>query len=119
MHSEIHVLITGDPGKGKSDLLRAISLVSPRAILASDPLEICASFGKESGNVVIKGGALVLCDQGHCLIQDFEKMKGFQDLIQQNMRAPNVIVQKNGLFCSMPSNTAILAVGNPNEGHYK
>ena len=83
VRSDIHVLIVGDPGMGKSQMLRAITTVAPKAVSvtghSSTVAGLTATVGKEAraagGDVVIEAGAMVrrrlssylhVCFQTYC-----------------------------------------------------
>ena len=66
VRADIHVLIVGDPGLGKSQLLRSVSGVAPRSVFVCGNTTTAAGLtvavSKESGgrgDVVIEAGALV------------------------------------------------------------
>jgi len=67
-----HVLIVGDPGLGKSQLLRACSAVAPRSVYVganatTTSIGLTASLCRDSRHVsVLETGALVIADRGAC-----------------------------------------------------
>jgi len=63
-----HVLIVGDPGLGKSQMLRAVSAVAPRAVYVggntTTTTGLTVTMVKDgSGDYALEAGALVLADQ--------------------------------------------------------
>ena len=77
--SDIHTLVVGDPGLGKSQLLRAAAAVSPRSVYVcgntASNAGLTVSVTREGrGEVTIEAGALVLGDQGVCCVDELDKM---------------------------------------------
>ena len=66
---EAHVLLVGDPGLGKSEVLEACATVSPRGIFVSSnsctSRGLTATMGHDSAHKSsVEAGALVMADQG-------------------------------------------------------
>ena len=121
--AEAHVLVVGDPGMGKSQMLKAAAAVSPRSVY------VCGNTATKSGLTVtmasdgkgehsIEAGALVLADRGTCCIDEFDKMACDQDALLEAMEQMTISVAKAGIVCTLSARTTILAAANPVLGQY-
>jgi len=118
-----HILVVGDPGLGKSQMLTAACGVAPRGVFVtgntSTTSGLTVTLTRESGNdFSLEAGALVLADQGCCCIDEFDKMSGQHSALLEAMEQQCISVAKAGVVCTMPARTAVLAAANPVGGHY-
>ena len=131
IRSDIHVLVVGDPGLGKSQMLRAAATVAPRAVLVCGNTATTAGLtvavsreagggGVAGGNsqVCLEAGALVLADQGVCCLDELDKMTCDHHALLEAMEQQCVSVAKAGVVTSLHTRTAVLAAANPCQGHY-
>src|SRR5713226_8839162 len=126
IRGDIHVLMVGDPGIGKSELLSYMSRLSPRGIYATGKAATAAGltaaavrdeFGE--GRWTLEAGALVLADLGLAAIDEIEKMNP-QDrsAIHEAMEQQRISVAKAGITAVLQSRCAILAAANPKFGRF-
>lgn len=119
IRSDPHVLVVGDPGLGKSQLLNFAAAVAPRAIYVCANTSTAVGLTATVQDGALEAGALVLADQGCCCIDEFDKItgdgwRGLLDVMEQQ----TVNVAKAGVVCALPARTSILAAANPVGGHY-
>ncbi|VVB71732.1 Minichromosome maintenance protein MCM [uncultured archaeon] len=81
IRGDIHILLVGDPGIAKSQLLRYMVKISPRGIYTSGKSSTSAGLTATAvkdelgdGRWTIEAGALVLADKGIAAIDEMDKM---------------------------------------------
>ncbi|WP_048151234.1 AAA family ATPase [Palaeococcus ferrophilus] len=122
----IHLLLVGDPGCGKTELLRAVERVAPKAIFASGPgssgVGLTATVRRNEvskGDWMIVGGALVLASGGVCLIDELEKMKEDErKALHTAMEQQLIPINKAGINVVLKIDTTIMATANPKGGKF-
>ncbi|XP_058143519.1 DNA helicase MCM8 isoform X4 [Dasypus novemcinctus] len=119
-----HILVVGDPGLGKSQMLQAVCSVAPRGVYVcgntttTSGLTVTLSKDSSSGDFTLEAGALVLGDQGICGIDEFDKMGNQHQALLEAMEQQSISLAKAGIVCSLPARTSIIAAANPVGGHY-
>ncbi|RKO85279.1 MCM2/3/5 family-domain-containing protein [Blyttiomyces helicus] len=123
IRSDPHILVVGDPGLGKSQLLSATVKVAPRGVYVcgntttTSGLTVTLSKDADTGDTALEAGALVLGDRGVCCIDELDKMTEHQALLEA-MEQQSISIAKAGMVCSLPARTSVVAAANPVGGHY-
>tara|TARA_Y100001960_G_C14770607_1_gene879754 strand:+ start:1744 stop:3909 length:2166 start_codon:yes stop_codon:yes gene_type:complete len=123
---DIHILLMGDPGVAKSQLLSFISELSPRGRFATGggvsgagltAAAVRDAFG--DGRFALEAGVLPLSDRGLAAIDEFDKISTEdRRMMHPAMEQQQVHVAKGGITATLHSRCAILAAANPEDGRF-
>ncbi len=124
IRGELNILLVGDPGTAKSQLLQYIASIAPRGLYTSGRGTTAAGLTaavlrEKGGGMTLEAGALVLADKGVACIDEIDKMRPEDRVaIHEAMEQHTVSVAKGGIVATLNARTAILAAANPSLGRY-
>lgn len=121
----IHILIISDPATAKSSLKEKVKELTEKGVLASgtgaSAVGITGAVVKDpiTSNWVLTAGAIPLANNGHCIIDEIDKMSK-EDTTHSNnfMESGYDDFNKANVHGRLYGKTSILALGNPKFGRY-
>ncbi|MDG7008252.1 MAG: minichromosome maintenance protein MCM [Nitrososphaerota archaeon] len=123
LRGDMNVLFVGDPGTGKSEMLKFAAQVAPRGLYASGrgstAAGLSAAVVREKNVLMLEAGVVVLADLGIAAVDEFEKMKPEdRTALHEMMEQQTCTIAKGGIYATLNARTAILAACNPVLGRY-
>lgn len=122
---DIHMLLIGDPGSGKSQLLKRMLYVSPKARYVSGKgatgAGLTAAVVKDEflNGWSLEAGALVLANRGLCLIDELDKMgKEDRSAMHEALEQQTITISKANIQATLNAETTVLAAANPKFGRF-
>ena len=126
LRGDIHMLLVGDPGIAKSQILRYVIKLSPRGIYTSGKSSTSAGLTATAvkdefgdGRWTLEAGALVLADMGIAAVDEMDKMaKEDRSALHEAMEQQSISVAKAGITATLRSRCALLGAANPKLGRF-
>ena len=122
---DCHVLLVGDPGAGKSQILKRISHIAPKgryvAGRGASGTGLTAAVVKDEflGGWSLEAGALVLSNNGLVAIDEMDKMSSEdRSAMHEALEQQSISISKANIQATLASKTTVLAAANPKMGRF-
>jgi len=127
IRGDLHMLLIGDPGTGKSQMLSYIENIAPRSVYTSGKGSSSAGltaaavrddFG-DGQQWTLEAGALVLADQGIAAVDELDKMRPEdRSAMHQALEQQEISISKAGINATLKSRCSLLGAANPKYGRF-
>jgi replicative DNA helicase Mcm len=125
IRGDIHVLLVGDPGVAKSQLLRYVHRIAPRSVYTtgkgttSAGLTATAVRDEIDGRWTLEAGTLVLADKGVALVDEIDKMRSEdRSALHEALEQQTISIAKAGINAILRARCALLGAANPKYGRF-
>jgi len=122
---DIHILLIGDPGSGKSQLVKRMGVVAPKSRFVSGKgasgAGLTASVVKDEflKGWALEAGALVLANKGLAAIDEMDKMSAEDtSAMHEALEQQTVTISKANIQATLRCETTVLAAANPKFGRF-
>ena len=127
LRGDLHMLLIGDPGTGKSQLLSYVQNIAPRSVYTSGKgsssagltaAAVQSDFG-EGQQWTLEAGALVLADQGIAAVDELDKMRSEdRSAMHEALEQQKISISKAGINATLKSRCSLLGAANPKYGRF-
>lgn len=124
IRGDLHVLLVGDPGVGKTKLMESLQKTCPRVIICTGGgvtkagLTV-AVIKDDKGNLSLQLGVIPLAHLGIACIDEMDKMEEEdRSNIYSAMETQLISIHKGGFNTDVNSQTSVLAAANPKDGRW-
>lgn len=122
---DVHLFLCGDPGSGKSQILRYVTTLAPKARYmagkGTSAAGITATVVRDEfmRGWALEAGALVLCNKGIACLDELDKMTPEDtSAMHEAMEQQSVTIAKANIHATLRAETSVLAAANPKFGRF-
>ncbi len=122
---DIHVLLVGDPGSGKSQILKRMIKIAPKSRYVSGKgvsgAGLTAAVVKDEflNGWSLEAGALPLANRGFVMIDEMDKMSDEdRSAMHEGLEQQTVSISKANIQATLRCETTVLAAANPKYGRF-
>lgn len=122
---DIHILLIGDPGAAKSQMLKAATRIAPKASFVSGKSASAAGLtatvlkDELTKGWALEAGAMVLASGGLCAIDELDKMSDEDtSAMHEALEQQTISIAKANIRATLRCETTVLGAANPKLGRF-
>ncbi|MBT7902563.1 minichromosome maintenance protein MCM [Candidatus Woesearchaeota archaeon] len=123
--NDLNLLVSGEPGIGKSCLAKFFKKISPKCRIASGEsssgVGLTATVLRDelTGGWTIQAGLLPLCNNGHVVLDEIDKLRPEElQSLQSALASQEIHISKATVSGTLPCKVGVFAICNPKEGYF-
>lgn len=123
--ANIHMLLLGDPGAAKSQLLKAATRIAPKSSFVSGKSASAAGLtatvikDELTKGWALEAGAMVLASGGLCAIDELDKMSDEDtSAMHEALEQQTISIAKANIRATLKCETTVLGAANPKYGRF-
>ena len=123
--ANIHILLLGDPGAAKSQLLKSATKIAPKSMFVSGKSASAAGLtatvvkDEMTGGWALEAGAMVLANGGMCAIDELDKMsEDDTSAMHEALEQQTISIAKANIRATLRCETTVLGAANPKYGRF-
>jgi replicative DNA helicase Mcm len=127
IRGDLHMLLIGDPGTGKSQMISYVQNIAPRSVYTSGKGSSAAGltaaavrddFG-DGQQWTLEAGALVLADNGVAAVDELDKMADDdRSAMHEALEQQKISISKAGINATLKARCSLLGAANPKYGRF-
>ena len=125
VRGDIHILLIGDPGAAKSQMLKAATKIAPKSSFVSGKsasgVGLTATVLRDdlTRGWALEAGSLVLASGGLCAIDEMDKMsEDDTSAMHEALEQQTISVAKANIRATLRCETSVLGAANPKYGRF-
>ncbi|UCD03667.1 MAG: minichromosome maintenance protein MCM [Candidatus Woesearchaeota archaeon] len=122
---DVHIFLVGDPGAGKSEILRSVSELAPKARYIAGKgatgAGLTATVVRDEfiSGWTLEAGALVLANHGIVCIDEMDKMSAEdRSAMHEALEQQVISISKATIQATLRAQTSVLGAANPKFGRF-
>lgn len=119
----MHLLLLGDPSTAKTTMMKYAASITPHSLYvagnSSSKAGLTAIVEKQiDGRYIVKAGVLPLCNNGFCMVDEFNLMEPEDQNGLQEAMENQIVTKAKAAIAQFPAKCGIIGGANPVYGKY-